>query len=352
MSLRTVLVAALTVTGAYGSPEFVADPEPRSCPLQKDILGDAVQLAVGHGELWLRGRRGQLIAVRPGAKQTVLAPFKASALLRSSHGEIWAAAERGTDAVIWRREKGGWKERFAKPRRGAAICGIVEGEGPGLVTSRLLAMPSVTVAFSETLPLGRVSSSFALTGRALWVGSNAGEWAGGLVRISLPGGQVLRLRGPSLDPGLDPTTAIIRDGSSCVVAAIGLIHFFEHGRVIRGCEDGRIELVADWQTPSDPTAKPTDPPYRHRPIHHAVLSLLHTEHGLFAATLHGLRRVDRPEDAPIAWGDFEQICGLRVARPTAGVLAVLTEANRAASVSGYTPLLVEDDPSLWVNDSR
>ncbi len=79
----------------------------------------------------------------------------------------------------------------------------------------------------------------------IYSGLNNGEWGGGLQQIEITSGKVKTIEkiekskicGYPLDKGCDPVTDVIRDpeNSSCVIAAIGLSHMLEHGRLLRVC---------------------------------------------------------------------------------------------------------------------
>jgi len=265
-----------------------------------------VEAATARGELWLRDMRGELTGVRPGTNDVLLAPFRVSGLLRSSTGEVWALAYEDGNGVVWQRERGGWRELFSAPIRGTALRGLVELDGPGIVTRRLLLTPQRTVAFGEDVPSRVVTLSLAISGNSLWVGRNAGEWEGGLRRYSLETGEMVRV---PLDKArqdvVQTVTAVVRDRPGCVLASLGLSHFLQDGLVVRACANGRLEVAADW----DVDAK------NEFSKHAAVFSLYATKTSTFASTFAGLRTVDDPEEPPEPWR-FREVCGLHVSRPT------------------------------------
>jgi hypothetical protein len=295
-----------------------------------------IEAAAAGGELWLRDIRGHLSGVRVKAGDVLVAPFQAFGLVRTSAGEVWAFEYGNGQGVVWQRERNGWRERFSVPLQDAGPRGLAELDGPAIVTRRLLITPKRTIELSDDVPYREVTLSFAISGGALWVGKNAGEWYGGLRRYSLATGEAVRVPLAELRRGVVETvTAVVPERSGCVLASLGLCHFGEDGLVVRACEDGRLEVAADWKAPSSDSWSG----------HSAVFSLLSNGKTTLASTFAGLRRVDAPRDPPVPW-KFERVCGLGIARPAKGVLAISSQAIRHAAVGGASPFFIADDPSL------
>jgi hypothetical protein len=94
-------------------------------------------------------------------------------------------------------------------------------------------------------PIGPGYVVSQVQGGVLWLGLNAGEWGGGLRRITLADGVMgapsdidpKTLCGGALNPGCHPVTGLAPDPShpDCVLAAVGLVHMMSHGGVVRVC---------------------------------------------------------------------------------------------------------------------
>src|SRR5262249_30467930 len=79
----------------------------------------------------------------------------------------------------------------------------------------------------------------------LFVGFNAGEWGGGLVRIDRRDGKVRKISsiasgdvcGGPLDARCHPVNGIVDEpwDPACVVVTIGLEHMMTHGRIVEVC---------------------------------------------------------------------------------------------------------------------
>ena len=80
----------------------------------------------------------------------------------------------------------------------------------------------------------------------LYVGSNAGEWGGGLRRFSLADGSSQRIAhedgelcGGILNTNCHPVTGLAPDpvNENCILVSVGLVHMMANGHVARICDD-------------------------------------------------------------------------------------------------------------------
>ncbi|MDP3404602.1 MAG: hypothetical protein Q8S03_07930 [Brevundimonas sp.] len=95
----------------------------------------------------------------------------------------------------------------------------------------------------------------ALTGDALFVGYNLGEWGGGLRRIDVATGTVSFVQEPGetvcsgrLDPECAPIVGIVPDdaGAGCVLVGTSLAHIsIRRGEVLRVCDDQVSSVFRD-----------------------------------------------------------------------------------------------------------
>ncbi|MEN3975898.1 hypothetical protein [Emcibacter sp. SYSU 3D8] len=126
---------------------------------------------------------------------------------------------------------------------------VVDDGAPVVLTSNAL-YASSGAGWKRTALKGavlRVGSGFHFDSQVtprddsvIYAGSNLGEWGGGIQRIDIATGIVTETGETSPVTGL----AADRERSDCVLAAVGLRHFGEHGRVVRVCPDG-MEVVLE-----------------------------------------------------------------------------------------------------------
>jgi hypothetical protein len=173
-------------------------------------------------------------------------------------------------------------------------------------------------------------------GPSLLVGSNQGEWGGGLARISLASGEVEAIDGvdaPVQDIAAAPNKP------ECVVVAIGLVHFFPSGRLTELCGNRARRLFA---APYKllPVSRPTKPgsdPYPGV----AFFALAPVKGGLLAIGIDGARRItaegaDEPEPLPQA---IER-GGEHIVEASSEYWLVMSGINGRGSVGGGMPIVV------------
>ncbi len=322
---------------------------------------------------------------------------------RTLDDRLWVLSEAGGDVRVWERVDGGFApivQMGAPSSRVLSLSGwhgrpailaeraiFVAGEWGGLRSTRL----------DEEVHPGRVRHvAFAVAddGTA-YAGTNDGEWGGALFRILPSSGEVTPIRrvdGPELcagplNPRCDPVTTLIPDpdAPSCVLAGIGLRHFVDSGRLLRVCgtavtvvptpateAPGRapsgvalglgaffgyddVELPSSakrWRhaTPAaekgpelggictiDPHACRMIEP-KEDPRSPAVFSLSRTKRGFWMATGDALYTVRAGVWTEVDPPALKKQGGVYLGWAP-GVIAVASGANRAASVSGYTPIV-------------
>jgi hypothetical protein len=172
-------------------------------------------------------------------------------------------------------------------------------------------------------------------GTTLFLGLAKGEWGGSIERIDTSTGAVSEvpgLGGPINGVGPEP------DRPGCVVATVGLVHFFPSGQVVEACGDKVRRLYYKPYTLQ--TSWPADPPqlpFQTVPFY----TLTATANGLWLAGGDGLyaitadRRIIFRKMPP-----FERIDGVDISFAVPSLALVRTDVDAHVSLGGGAPLLV------------
>ena len=350
-------------------PEADAPGLPSVSCSEGDPIGPRIQQAVAaQGLLWILGEDGSLrsLDVDTARSATHLRGERVLSLHRTTGGALWVLADQsgksgGTVAVRARIPLSHGSEAWENVRATVAMAGtawawLTEVDGDPLVLTPV-ALFDFRRAEVRRLALTHalrpsVQPSPALVGRTVYVGADLGEWGGGLRAVSVETGEVSTIGSPPRDAATDcfdllneachPVTSVVADpaDAGCALAAVGLRHMgMSIGRVVRACGDAVAE-AAVWPEGGAGGAE-------------AVYSLLATRGavadgtvrgGVWAATSRGLRRTDDSARTLLPYGRFVTICGVRLARPTPGVVVIASNVHQSVAVVGGTPILV-DDPS-------
>jgi hypothetical protein len=323
---------------------------------QEDSLSRAV---FGGGRLWLLSDAGELWSVAPGEKVRVPSKLTDPVLDVCTSGgvvRVLTCPREGCSAWTLRHwSKDGWSTDGTIPTtkdKAAAISCDSSGATLILTEHRLIdtaERKATPVALSGDLHLAAVTSIHA-TANAVFVGINAGEWGGGLRRIDRKTGAVTiiektttdRCSGP-LSTVCDPVNGIADDPwkPGCIAAAIGLVHFSPHGRIVEIC-GARVERLYFHQFPP-PKGRDVRAPAPEDDTFdaEAFFGLVRVGKSLVAVGLDGLYRFDgpgAPTRTPLP--AFEDVGNIRVSFAIPDVILVLTTINQRRSVSGAVPMLV------------
>ncbi|HLK92820.1 MAG TPA: hypothetical protein VKZ18_23205 [Polyangia bacterium] len=349
---------ALLGTGALSSPARALEPAP---PRQEAFLKRAVY---AEGRLWLLSDSGQLssLAEHDAHRAAEALPGAVADVCRRADAVValtCAGAGCGTLTIRGRRG-GSWIDEgsVALAPREELLSMTCGDDAVLLLTDRRLVERSKAGSRAVSLSgdLGPVmTASTYVDGPDLLVGINAGEWGGGLRRIDRRSGKVSLVArnaaggicdGP-LNAGCDPVNAVVADPwrPACVVAAIGLVHFMSHGRLVEVCGDRVTSLYykpygdqppRDAEDDRKAAAGDLEPPSTV-----AFFGLVRAGGALWAAGIDGLYRFDkgtRPKLVPLP--AFAVIDGIRVSFQVPGLALVITEINRRKSMGGGAPMLV------------
>jgi hypothetical protein len=180
-----------------------------------------------------------------------------------------------------------------------------------------------------------------------FVGFNAGEWGGGLRRIDRRTGTVSTIErierddpddlcaGP-LNTACDPVNGIVTSpwNSQCVVAAIGLVHFMAHGRIVEVCGT-TVRTLYVKSLDESPTKT------GHGGSSVAFFGLSRNGDALWAAGIDGVYDIKAKGIAVTRpMPEFKDVGGVYVNFDSPQMILVLTQINRRASISGSVPLMV------------
>lgn len=302
--------------------------------------------------LWLLTDGGTLMAIDPATRTLaeVAAPSPGMDLCRDGDSPVLLTG----DATRWtalRPSPSGWQTAWSAPTQGDALAALSCAGGRfDLLTNRRLI--TVSDAGEHSLPLsapigrGLIVSTYG-DEHALFVGRNAGEWGGGLVRIDRATGTVspVEHRGADICDGplnsaCDPVNGIAPEPGKpgCLLVAVGLIHMMPHGRLAKLCGDQvsiryykPYTIDSGWQfDPKVPEPDETVPFYG-----------LATSGGvLWGVGIDGLYRIEAGGMAFTGLPAFERIGGVSVSFALPGIVLVETEINGRMALSGPVPLLV------------
>ncbi|HEX8238704.1 MAG TPA: hypothetical protein VF574_03085 [Allosphingosinicella sp.] len=335
--------------------------------LEKEARGDepsensnVLRALFADERLWLLTDDGKLTSLAPGDRsRRAESPGGAVIDICSGAGGLRAlTGERsgGRSSTLRRWSGGRWTVEREVDGRGEALVALsCAGKSALLLTSkRLIAVGSAgeeSLRLSGDLRLPRVKPVTLESEDYLFVGLNSGEWGGGLMRIDRRSGRVEtiernatgdRCEGP-LSTACDPVHGLapIPWKPSCIAAAIGLIHFLSHGRIVEICGKQVETLFVQAADPyqKDPKTAASVAAGRYGAI--AFFGLAAAGDSLLAAGQDGLYRIGAGGvSTRQSWPRFEAVDGLLVSFALPDAVLVVTTINRRASVSGGAPLLV------------
>ncbi|HYJ83914.1 MAG TPA: hypothetical protein VEW26_13865, partial [Allosphingosinicella sp.] len=312
------------------------------------------------GRLWLLTDDGKLTSLAPGDRsRRTESPGGAVIDICSGAGGLRALTGERSKGRRWalrRWAEGRWTVEREVDREGEALVALsCAGQSALMLTYKQLI--AIDRTGEETLPLSgdlrppRVRPVTLEAGDYLFVGLNSGEWGGGLMRIDRRSGRVETIErnttgdlcGGPLSTACDPVHGLapIPWKPSCIAAAIGLVHFLSHGRIVEICGKQVETLFVQAADPyqKDPETAASVAAGRYGAI--AFFGLAAAGDSLLAAGGNGLYRIEAGgASTHRRWPRFEEIGGVLVSFALPDAVLVVTTINRRASVSGGAPLLV------------
>jgi hypothetical protein len=245
----TLPVAPTTLADVKDLSEPDAPARPRSSII-------AARFFEGH--LLTLDDRGSMLAWTEG--NSIPGPFTTPgeiAVFCTTVDEVWlASGAEGARLTVWGGKPGAWRKAIELNQSEREFFEALDctGDEPLLLTSKTIHFLKSNRSVTAGEPTRR-GSGFAVTLQHrgyLYVGTNAGEWGGGLRRYRLTGGSgelvdasdPQNLCGGTLNASCAPVTGLAPDPAhpECILATIGLVHFMSHGSVVRVC-DGAITLA-------------------------------------------------------------------------------------------------------------
>lgn len=317
--------------------------EAQPAPAPTKVIG-------AHGVWWILNDQGALASF--DGNRIVAQHLSGSVrdIARMPNGDLLALIEnqKTSHAVVMEHVASGDWRQFAKLTNDAAdrFIGLaVSDSNVVIVSSR--ALYSLRSRRSQrrqrmhgiTIRQG-LQPAIALTAsRQLYVGENAGEFGGGLIRIDVATGVSEHVErrengcdGP-LNSECNPVTAVIPDRTDgrCVIASIGLRHLdMEEGRVLRVCGTS-VKVVVELPCPQQPP---------HGRCSLGIFGLAPDSSGFWATTgsaLYHIRAdtIDQKQSMP----KLRRLAGLAYSDAIPGLLVLSTNINWQRSTSGPTPLI-------------
>ncbi|HLL55252.1 MAG TPA: hypothetical protein VK447_16970 [Myxococcaceae bacterium] len=335
-------------------PVAAAEPE------EEETRSDIGRAVFTDGWLWLLTDTGALSRISDGGKERLAEalpdPARDMCPRQSSLLVITAPEKKPGLWTIRRRAEGAWTVLGTVKTRGDELVAMLcEPERVTLLTSRRLVELTGGTERSVPLkwkkPMSLVTSVHA-TREAIFTGFNFGEWGGGLLRIDRATGKVTplernasgKLCGGPLNTKCDPVHAIADEPwkPDCVVAAVGLVHMFPHGRLVEVCGN-TIERLYFKPFGKDDARKDAEAPNAEKEPFSTVafFGLVRSGDALLAVGIDGIHRLrDKGAVELTPLPDFKKIGGVAVSFELPDVILVLTSINQRASLSGRVPMLV------------
>lgn len=264
---------------------------------------------------------------------------------------------RGTVWTMRRWRAGEWQPELTISRSTDMLLALscLRTHATLLTSNRLIdvvaGVPKVT-SLRKPVKGGAIASVHDL-GDHFFVGFNAGEWGGGLIRIDRRRGTISRIEsnlsgdlcGGPLNTDCDPVNGINVEpwNSSCVVVAIGLVHFLSHGRIAEVCGntvkrlyfrpyeiDSRLGIDTGVMRDQDEPISTV-----------AFFGIERVGDALWAVGIDGLYRITQSGTSePVPLPVFKNTDGVNVSFDIPGLVLVVTQVNQRRSVSGAVPMLV------------
>lgn len=306
-----------------------------------------------NGRLWLLNEAGGVLSLAPGDRSLREDTIPGRALdLCAREGGVAVLTRDGAKTQL-RANGAAWSpvvDLSIEPKEIVAGVSCSGARTIVLTTSRVHILErggQRSVSLSESLRAPSVVTTLLDDGQVLYAGLDAGEWGGGLARIDLATGRVIKpsrtvdgaCSGP-LFPGCDPVNGVAREPGKpgCVVAAIGLVHMFSHGRLVEVCgSDVRRIYYKPYTVETSWPADPPTEPFRTVPFYGLTVSA----GTLWAVATDGLYSVG--EDGKIGFRKmprFETVDGVDVSFAVPGIVLLRTSINGQVSLSGAVPMIV------------
>jgi hypothetical protein len=204
------------------------------------------------------------------------------------------------------------------------------------------------VQLKGKLSVGTVTDIYR-AGDDIFVGVDAGEWGGGLRRISEKTGEIAvieqnesgKLCGGLLNSACDPVNGIAAEpwDTDCFVVAVGLVHMLMKGGIVEVCGKDVRPLYTKTYVSNrwGNLPKGRKPP----PETVAFFGITSGAGALWAVGIDGLYEIDRSGKAVITpLPHFKTVGDIQVSFGHPDLILVMTDVNQRHSLSGSVPMLV------------
>jgi hypothetical protein len=299
-------------------------------------------------QLWLLTDKGVLSTIAEGEEDRVDIPLPEPALYvwRQGNHPAVITCQRENCSVWSIREwiDGEWKNRASIPAEGDSFVALSADDARlVLLTSRRIIEIAGESQSVTTLSSPIQGQTVHITSADIFVGLNAGEWGGGMRRIDRKAGAVAlvernesgELCGGPLNTGCDPVNGIVTEPwkPDCVAAAVGLVHFSPHGRIVEVCGDTVRQLYVRHL--DDGWARMFGAGFSSV----AFFGLAQSDGKILAIGIDGIYEIQPDGTVQITpLPAFKQIAGVSVSFDIPAAVLVLTKPP--LSQSGSVPMLV------------
>jgi hypothetical protein len=323
-------------------------------PIRLNPNSDIKRAIFVSGALWLVTDQGALSVVTEatGARQRINLPGKVLDICLFQGAPLIATANSGQDWTLQHFRDGGWADIGHVPGQGDALMGMAcDSATPILLTDhrRISVAPGGVRAVRLAQPLRPgVISTLLMRGTDIFVGIDAGEWGGGLIRIDTAGHMLPIERNESgglcggpLNAACDPVNGIapLPSRPECLVAAIGLTHLMSHGRLTGICGATVKRLYFVPYTTGEPrdTDRGRDEPFETVPFY----GLAQGKDGIWAVAQDGLYRLNRSGKIRfVPFPRFQNYGGVSASFANPEIVLVRTSINGRVSLSGSVPMII------------
>lgn len=342
---------------------WVFSPAPQqAAPLPVEDQQDVRTIAFDGRDLWILTLAGRLWRANEASEQVVEVPLPGPVVgLCGAGGQITAVSEAGDHQtwLLYRLAKGAREPLQVDKSPHEHFAGLACDQSASILVSseRLLLSEQEktrSIALQGDIPL-RGQNSVLATRQAVWVGSNIGEFGGGLRRIDRETGKVEVISrnltgaicGSPLDTDCDAVTAVAQKASKpdCVLATIGLVHMSSHGRLIEVCgRDPRRVMLhpCPEQAKQQRQLLGDDEPA----CSAAMFGLAQKGRRLVVVTNLGLMDVAANGSHVVEpLPRFETYGPFRLSFQDPDFVLAMTGANGRYSLSGQTPLITTRQPN-------
>lgn len=223
--------------------------------------------------VWLLGESGQVVRFdRRSGERFILARSVVDIL--PDGNRLWALSSREEQGEALRDLRAEEPTSFEVNAIGEPIGLFPTGaDRPGILTTRTVLLPSADGDWTRTRLAAVLDGANVTTSDGdggVYIGSNLGEWGGGLRRVDVATGNIAfvtksseELCGGLINPECDPVVGAFPDPdhSACILTGVGLAHMsLRKGAVLRVCRgeitpvfsapiphaEGEFNVPGDW----------------------------------------------------------------------------------------------------------